>query len=350
MKNKNARGKHTLTRILLFFVLIAFTIQIAVLVYDYIIQRTRDKGLIALLMLSVIVILSAVCTFIDALRRRYTVDRYVEQILEATKRMANGDFSVRLNVSHPYGKYTDYDVIMENVNTLAAELSKSEILKTDFISNVSHELKTPLTVIKNYAELLQCGDLDAESREKYAQTLRQAAVRLSDLITNILKLNKLENQEIKPEFRSFSLTESLAQAVLTYEDIAERKGLTLDCDFADVTLYSAPSLLEIVWNNLLSNAVKFTDCGGTVKIRLARKIDRAVITVSDSGCGISPETGARIFEKFYQGETSHAGEGNGLGLPLVKKVIDILGGEISVQSEQGKGTTFTVVLKGITHE
>lgn len=349
MKGQRSRWLRAITRSLLFFVLIAFTIQIAVLAYDYIVERTQNNGLIALLMLIVIVILSALCVLVDTLRRRHTIERPLLEILDATKRIATGDFSVRLDVKHPYGKYTDFDVIMENVNTLAAELGKSEVLKTDFISNVSHELKTPLAVIKNYAELLKRDDLDGETRAKYAQTLQRAALRLSDLVTDILKLNKLENQEIKPEFQTFSLTEALAQAVIAYEDIAERKGLTFDCDLEEVTLYSAPDLLELVWNNLLSNAVKFTESDGVVRVRVRTHGKQAIVEVSDSGCGISPETGAHIFEKFYQGDTSHSGEGNGLGLPLVKKVIDILGGEISVQSEKNKGSTFTVALQGVIY-
>ena len=350
MKKRGARGSFKFSGIFSFFALIAIIIQIAVLVYDYIIQKTQDNALIALLMLIVIILLSAICTIMDTLRRKFTIERPVNQILDATERIASGDFSVRLDAAHEYGKYTDYDLIMENINTLAAELGKSEVLKTNFISNVSHELKTPLTVIQNYASLLKKDDLDNETRAKYAQTLQQAALKLSNLITNILKLNKLEHQEIQPDFQQFNLTEALAQTVITYEDLAENKGLILECDFDEITIYSAPSLLEIVWNNLLSNAIKFTERGGVVSIKAKQYANKAVVEFSDSGCGISAETGAHIFEKFYQGDTSHSVEGNGLGLPLVKKVIDILGGEISVQSELGKGSTFTVALKGVIHE
>ncbi len=337
------------TGVVAFFVLVAFIIQIAVLIYDYIIQRTTDNALIALLMLGVIVILAVCCTAIDVVRRKITIERPVKRILSATEQIAKGDFSVRLDIQNAYGQYNRYDVIMENINVLAAELGKSEVLKTDFIANVSHELNTPLTVLQNYATLLQDDRLDAETRQRYAKTLSQAAKRLSDLIANILKLNKLENQEIKPKFERFDLAEQLAQSALAFEDVIENKKLTLDCDLDDVRITSAPALLEIVWNNLLSNAVKFTDAGGKIVLSLKVKEGAAVVTVSDSGCGISKETGERIFEKFYQGDTSHSGEGNGLGLPLVKKVIDILGGEIFVASEVGKGSVFTIVLKGNVH-
>ena len=345
---KNRRGTvEFVSGAIIFFVTFALTIQIAVLIYDYIIQRTDNKALIAVLMLIVIVMLALFCTVFDLVRRKISVDEPVKRILDATEKIAAGDFSVRLDINRPYGKYRKYDLIMENLNVLAAELGKSEVLKTDFIANVSHELKTPLAVIQSYASLLQDKTLDGETREKYGKALQTASKRLSDLITNILKLNKLENQEIKPEYEKINLTEALAQAVLSYEDFIENKNLELECDLDEVELVSAPSLLEIVWNNLLSNAVKFTEAGGKIGVSLKSVDDKAVVQISDSGCGISPETGARIFEKFYQGDTSHAGEGNGLGLSLMKKVIDILGGEISVSSEQGKGSTFTVILKGV---
>ena len=345
MKNRRSKRLEIVTEAIIFFALIALIIQIAVLIYDYIRVRTDNKGLIAVLMLVVILILATCCTVFDIVRRKIMVDKPVNAILSATERIAKGDFSVRLETAHPYGKYTEYDVIIENINTMASELRKSEILKTDFVSNVSHELKTPLTVIRNYATLLR-DEEDTELRKKYAQTLMDASKRLSDLITNILKLNKLENQEIQPEYAKVNLTALLAETALSYEDLIEKKEFSLDCDLQDVEIVSSASLLEIIFNNLLSNAVKFTERGGTVSLSLTKEVDNAVIRFTDSGCGISPEVGARIFEKFYQGDTSHAQEGNGLGLALVKKVIDVLGGEISVESEIGKGSTFTVILKG----
>ena len=330
----------------IFFAVIALTIQIAVLVYDYIQERTQNNGLIAVLMLIVILMLSAICTVADIIRRKLMVERPVKKILSATEQIAKGDFSTRLEIVHPYGKYDQYDLIMDNLNVMAAELEKTESLKTDLISNVSHELKTPLTVIKSYATLLKRKDLDEETREKYLDAVLQATGRLNDLITNILRLNKLENQEIKADLERFDLGEAVGESVLRFEEVIEKKGLELVCNLQEsVYVYSSKSYLDIVWSNLLSNAVKFTDEGGRVEVNLKKEGKKAVVSVTDTGCGISAETGARIFEKFYQGDTSHASEGNGLGLALVKKVIDILGGEISVSSEEGKGSTFKVVLR-----
>lgn len=331
--------------VIAFFLLIAATVTVSMFIFHVVNKRSAgDRKTIASVMLLTIIFLSLVCTLCDLLRRRVMIDRPTEQILDATERIAAGDFSTRLLPRHRYAKYDQYDVIMENLNTMAAELQKSEVLKTDFISNVSHELKTPLTVIRSYAELLQT-ETDEETRKKYAETLVQAANRLSGLTSNILQLSKLENQKILPEKKKFRLDESLAECILGFEDVLEQKKIELSCDLDEVEIFSSQSYLELVWNNLFSNAVKFTEKGGVIAITLKKGENNAIVSVSDSGCGISAEAGARLFDKFYQGDTSHAHEGNGLGLALVKKVIDILGGEIFVESEINKGSTFTVTIR-----
>lgn len=345
MKRKNAGL--SIGGVISFFLLIAGTVTVAMLLFGYVNEKSGgDRTVIAISMFLVILFLSIICTLGDVIRRRIMVDRPVEKILNATEKITAGDFSVRLELGHEYGEYDEYDVIMENLNTMAAELQKSEILKKDFVSNVSHEMKTPLTVIRSYAQLLQT-ETDEEKRKKYAETLASAATRLSGLVTDILQLNKLENQRIIPEKKRFRLDESLAECIIGFEEIMESKDIELSCDMEEVEIFSSQSYLEIVWNNLLSNAVKFTEEGGMVEVKLKKQGKNVLITVRDTGCGISPETGARLFDKFYQGDTSHAKEGNGLGLALVKKVIDILGGEISVKSEIGKGSTFSVQLKNV---
>ncbi|MBQ7788689.1 MAG: HAMP domain-containing histidine kinase [Clostridia bacterium] len=343
--NKRGKSGFTFLGALLFFALIALIMQIAILVYAYIAERTSDNVLIAILVLILIVILSAICTIIDIIRRKIMVDKPVSSILEATEKIASGDFNVRLEPRHVYTKYDEYDVIMENLNTMASELQRSEVLKTDFISNVSHEIKTPLAIIQSYAKLLNNDSLSSEDREKYTQTLISASKRLSDLISNILKLSKLENQGIPPERERISLTEALFCSILTFEELIDKRGIELICDFdEDVSIISSPSYLEIVWNNLMSNAIKFTPKGGKVSVSLKDEGEKVRVVFKDTGCGISREVGGRIFEKFYQGDTSHKSEGNGLGLALTKKVIDNLGGKITVESELGKGTSFTIEL------
>jgi signal transduction histidine kinase len=322
----------------------------AILIYDYIRERTDNVSWIAILILIEIIILATFCTIFDWIRRKLTVERPTQKIVDATEKIAEGSFNTRLDIVHEYGKYNQYDLIMENLNKMASELEKNQVLRLDFISNVSHEIKTPLAVIQNYANLLLEENLDEDLRKSYAKTLISASKRITDLITNILKLNKLENQEIQEKRETFNLTQALAENVVEFETIIEKKNLELNCDFDDVMIFSSKSLLEIVWNNLISNAVKFTPDGGKIDITLKRKNQNVEIKVTDTGIGMTKETGTKIFEKFYQGDTSHSTQGNGLGLALVKKVIDILGGEITVRSEVNKGSTFSVLLKDVVYE
>ena len=293
-----------------------------------------------------VVLLSVIFTVIDILRRRIMVDRHMRRITEAAKKIAQGDFSVRI----PYlrggygGEY--FNDIVSCFNTMAEELSCVETLRTDFIANVSHEMKTPLAAIQNYGTLLRQPGLDETARQEYAGSVYYAAKRLTSLITNVLKLNKLENQQIFPATEEFDLSDQLCRCLLEFETAWETKNIELAADVADgVYIRADEELLSLVWNNLLSNAFKFTDVGGRVSLSLSADDAFAVVQVSDTGCGMSPEVGAHIFEKFYQGDTSHATIGNGLGLALVKRVMDITGGEISVSSELGSGSTFTVKLR-----
>ncbi len=346
MNRKNA--KFSFVGALIFFFTVALAVTVSLLAYGYVDRKTEgDRATIAVVMLLIVLFLTVLFNLIDVIRRRIMVDRPVEKILLATEQIAQGDFSVRIDYTPSHGAQDPYEAIMDNINLLAEELHKSETLKSDFIANLSHELKTPLSVIQNYAKALQCKGLDSETQDKYLQTIFSASAKLTALVTNILKLNKLENSPLLPEKTRFRLDEQWAEVLIQAETLIEKKEITLTCDMAEVTIQSYPALLEIVWNNLLSNAVKFTQAKGEIDVRVAQRNDCALVSVRDNGCGISPAIGKRIFDKFYQGDTSHAAEGNGLGLALVKQVIDKVGGEISVQSREGEGSTFTVLLKGV---
>ena len=281
----------------------------------------------------------------DYIRRKITVERPVKQITAAAEKIMQGDFSARVPPIHGAG--TDgFNQIGSAINKMAQELSGTETLRTDFIANVSHELKTPLAVMGNYATMLQRPGITEEEKNDYAKSISEAARRLAQLITNILKLNKLENQQIFPQPKEFELGEQLCECLLGFEDAWEAKNLEIETDVEDdIRIKSDPELLSLVWNNLISNAVKFTPDGGTIGLSLKAEGSSVIVQVRDTGCGMKPETGIHIFEKFYQGDTSHATQGNGLGLALVKRVMDILNGEIGVQSVYGEGSTFTVKLK-----
>lgn len=326
------------------FLLVAGVATGSVLVYDAI-NKTTDNAETIVVTTCVIFALALVCTIVDIVRRKHTVDTPVEKILQATKEIARGNLSVRLEPRHNYKRYDQYDLIMEDINDMARQLSKAETMKSDFVSNVSHELKTPLAILQNYSHALKDKNLDEATRDKYLDVIESASKRMSTLVTNILSLNKLENQQLAPELAPVNLNELLINAVLSFEELIDSKNLEPVCDLDDVTAVSYAGYIELIVNNLLSNAIKFSNEGGKIIVSLKRQGDDAVISVQDFGLGMSQETGARIFDRFYQGDTSHAQEGNGLGLAIVKRVIDLLGGEISVESKLGEGSKFAVRLQ-----
>jgi signal transduction histidine kinase len=279
------------------------------------------------------------------------VTRPVQKITQALEKVMQGDLSVRIEKKKSIDPHNGFNTIIDYFNRMTQELSGVETLRTDFISNVSHELKTPLAVMQNYGTMLQQPELSEEKRLEYARAITDSSRSLANMVANILKLNKLENQTIYPDTKVYDLGSQLGECLVGLEDVWDKKNIEIDADLAENVLIKAdPELLTLVWNNLFSNAIKFTDPGGRVSLSLRTEGDLAVVDVTDTGCGISPEVGKHIFEKFYQGDTSHATHGNGLGLALVKRVMDITGGDISVSSVVGQGSTFTVRLGRVNHE
>lgn len=356
-KSKEAQTNkvfYSVQRYLSFFFLMAFMITCCMILFLRSMASTMqltftEDGIrqAAILTFINVVGLSLVCTVVDGIRRRVMVERPIQNITTAAEKVMKGDFTAR--VEQPHGglnNFTDFNEVIAYFNKMVEELSGLETLRTDFISNVSHELKTPLAVVQNYGTLLQQPDLPEEKRLEYAKAITDACRRLANMITNILKLNKLENQQIFPAGQPYDLGEQLCECLLGFEEIWEQKNLDIETDMEDgVFVEMDAELLTLVWNNLFSNATKFTKPHGKISLRLKTEGNFAVVQVSDTGCGISPEVGQHIFDKFYQGDTSHATSGNGLGLALVKRIVDIVGGDISVQSEVGKGSTFTVKLE-----
>ena len=283
---------------------------------------------------------------LTALWRSFVYERPIRLLGAAARRVAQGDFNVHLPKRHDDKKKNDYiDVMFEDFNTMVEELNSIETLKDDFVGNVSHEIKTPLATIENYASALQKMNLTDDERVEYTAAIANAAQRLSTLVSNILRLNKLENQGIVPQSEPYDLAEQLRACVLGYEAAWEEKDIEIEVDVDETCMLDKDqTLLEPIWNNLISNAIKFTDPGGTVKISQRADAANIRVEVSDSGIGMDEATQRRIFDKFYQGDTSHAQEGNGLGLALAARALRLVDGEMTVQSTPDEGTTFTVWL------
>lgn len=339
---------------LAFFLTIGFAISCCMMLFLNVLADTMNLTFTATniaaaakITLVNVLLIAVLFTLVDHIRRKISVDRPVKIITDATEKFMKGDFSVRISPMQGAGS-EGFNQIIIAINSMAQELSGIETLRTDFVSNVSHEMKTPLSVMQNYGTLLQGTELSQEKRIEYAKGVTDASRRMADMMTNILKLNRLENQQIFPKMEVFDLGEQLCECLLQYESVWEKANIEIETDIAeDVKVKADAELLSLVWNNLFSNAFKFTEAGGTVSVSLAATSHHAIVKVRDTGCGMTPEIGAHIFEKFYQGDTSHSTQGNGLGLALVKRVVDIMQGEINVESTVGKGTTFTVKIEKV---
>lgn len=288
-----------------------------------------------------------VFSFIIATVLTLYISRYilspVEHLSDASKKVAHGDFTVQIPLD---SDSDELNVTISNFNSMVRELRSIETLRDDFIANVSHEFKTPLSAIEGYAMLLQEKNLGDKEREECARKILQSTARLNDLTGNILLLSKLDNQNYPQENTTFSLDEQIRQAILMFESVWTKKQIDIDCDMPDVSFVGPQSLLNHVWINLIGNAVKFVkgDGSGRIIVRLTPNEKNVVVTVADNGIGMDDKTIAHIFEKFYQGDTSRRSSGNGLGLALCKKIVESLHGTITAKGAPGEGSVFTVVL------
>ena len=266
-----------------------------------------------------------------------------KKLRKAIERVADGDLTVRLEPESSYMK--EIQEIYSGFNLMVHELSATEILQTDFVSNVSHEFKTPINAIEGYATLLQ--DFENMSKQEQDECIEKILFntrRLSGLVGNILLLSKIDNQSIDSGKKKYRLDEQIRRAILMFETEWVKKDIEFDVEMEDTEFFGNENLLHHVWYNLIGNAIKFSPDGGTVCIRLYEEDGKTVFEITDEGAGLSEEAQKHMFDKFYQGDSSHKQEGNGLGLALVKKIIDVTDGEISAGNLPVKGCRFTVKL------
>ena len=341
-KDFASRLRNFIVEFLSVFFIVALNGTFLVLILTTAINRGLSTSFLALIGILYLLFGCTISAFLIYFVKGRVYYNKIKIVCEAANKVAKGDFNVRVPVYFDKPK-SEMDYLAVNFNKMLVEIASLENMRNDFVADVSHEIKTPLSVIQGYADLLQNKNLSAEKRNEYTYRLSEAIATLTNLVTNILKLNKIENQGIIQK-EKFLLDEQLRYCILSFEDKFDEKNLNLNVDLEELTIESDKSLLEIVWNNLISNAVKYTDYGGGISVSLKKESNKTVVRISDTGCGMTAETQKHCFEKFYQGDSSRSQEGNGLGLALVRQVINILDGEIKVSSVLGEGTEFTIII------
>lgn len=294
-----------------------------------------------LLLLDLVIISLLIGSVLTSFLSKWFFDP-IKKLNSAMERVADGDFSVRLTDKSSSKEIME---IYSGFNLMAHELSATEILQTDFVSNVSHEFKTPINAIEGYSMLLQDNENLNDDQQQYVEKIVFNTKRLSSLMGSILLLSKLENQQIPTGQTRYRLDEQIRQSIVAQEESWENKCIDLDVDMERVDYLGNESMMRHVWDNLIGNAIKFSPRNGTVWIRLTQQEKTVLFTIEDRGPGIPEETKKRIFDKFYQGDSSHKQEGNGLGLALAKRIVSISGGEISVENAKEGGCCFTITLK-----
>ena len=351
MKNKIQDQKERISLLLLFsgivlILLLTTTVIVGVVVFFLINQGTLKVGEHSIRGVSLFfnlllwrLLTGAVLVFIAS---RFPL-KPVNKILNALKSLASGDYSVRLSFRGDFSRIPAVREVTDSFNKMASELESTEMLRSDFINNFSHEFKTPIVSIAGFAKLLRKGDLSAQEEAEYLEIIENEALRLSDMATNVLNLSRVENQTILTDVTEYNLSEQLRACVLLLEDKWTKKNLELILDFKEYTITANAELLKEVWLNLLDNAVKFTTDYGLVEIAVSETADTIAVSVINSGKEIPAESLDRIFQKFYQADESHATGGNGIGLAIVQKIVTLHGGHIDVDSRDGR-TAFTVTL------
>ena len=337
-KHKRRLGFHFYT-VLYSMIVVLITVSISSVLADQIEklinQYIEIPNIVLLLLFSLIfgILLSIFLSLI--------LMKPINKIKELMKEVGNGNLNVKVEEKHVMDEIED---MLHYFNVMMNELRATETIQSDFISNVSHEFKTPLNAIDGYATLLSNNDVTEDERKFYVEKILFNVRRMNDLISNILLLSKIDNQSIDYNKSLFSLDEQIRQSILFLEPKWSIKNIDFDVDLDSINYYGNLSLMFHVWNNLIGNAVKFSPNNSTIKLSLSKEDQKIKFVIEDKGPGIKEEDQKHIFNKFYQADSSHKSEGNGLGLSLVKKIIDLANGQILVENLENAGCRFTVIL------
>ncbi len=336
------KRKHSLSKLFtasIFFILIIM-IPVGILTSNYLPFDFGFRGTPVFRFIFTAFLCAIIGTIVSKIITRNPINTIVE-INKATKEIASGNYDIRIEENSPLFELDD---MAHNFNLMAKELAMNDMMKNDFINNVSHEFKTPLSAIEGYATLLRNKPNDAQKVAEYAESIILNSKRLTKMTGNILLLSNLDNSNIHLDKKTYSISEQIREIILLFESEWTTKNIDLDIDLVEIKLKADEGLLSHVWQNLFSNAVKFCNTNGEIKLSLKKESDKMKFTISNTGAYINPQDLDRVFEKFYQSDVSRASKGNGLGLSIVKKVIDLHGGTINVLSDQNSVTTFTVTI------
>lgn len=333
---------------LLFFLLVAIIITSSIVIFGVSFNfsfNPDDAAEGALLTVFLIFVISMGILGVYIIIQHYAVNVPIKKIRDYLLLVSEGEFDNKLDKGIAIFGISQFNSMIDDINTTVSELKNIQTLRTDFVNNISHEVKTPLAVIQNYSKLLQSDELSDDLRIQYSKKINDSAEDLNSLVTTALNLNRIEHQNIFSNHEKFDLSEHIAVSILAYETKIEEKNITLDLNLEDnVIVETDKVMLQHVWNNLISNAIKFSNNNGVVSIIVKQIDDTAVVSIKDNGIGISEENKPHIFEKYFRGVDLSTFRGNGLGLSLVKNIIDALDMNITFESELGKGSTFVVII------
>ena len=350
-KEKKEKTEHrfSLTHLLAFIVFIVLVVALslaALFVYLFvrwsIIDTINGKVDFGNRLLFISVISLVIGAAITVLLGKFPL-KPINKLVSGMNSLADGEFETRLEYGKPIGKYPVFVEITESFNKMAEQLENTEMLHGDFINNFSHEFNTPIVSIAGFAEILESTELTDEERAQYIAAIKEESRRLASMATNILELTKVENQSILTDVSRFNVSEQLRSALVLLEGKWSKKKVELDFDFDEYDIVGNEEFLKQVWINLLDNAIKFVDEGGVIGAKIIPSEGQLRIDISNTGTTIPAEKQKYVFNKFYQADESHSTKGNGIGLAIVKGIVELHDGSVSVKSEDGV-TIFSVCL------